>query len=121
MSLTLSEIRHRLVIAAQAEYDRRIQNGANPHSFASYHFDRCITNELKKHIDTSKWKAGNWKELNEAFDDELYNSRYSHWVSNENVDYGNGQWAVGAFLNSAEAWSTPGFAEAYSYNSNHGG
>jgi len=121
MTLTLSEIRHKLVIAAQEEYDRRIEKGIHPYSMASYNFASVINTELVKHVDTSEWKAGNWKELNSAIDKTLYNELYNPFSSNEDVDFANGQWAVSAVLRSSEAWATPGFAEAYRYHSIHGG
>ena len=119
--MTLSEIRHKLVVAAQKEYDDRIARGVHPYSMASYHFTDVIDKELAKHTDTSNWKAGNWKELNRAVDKSLYNELYDPFKSNEDVDFANGQWAVSAVLRSNEAWATPGFAEAYRYHSVHGG
>jgi len=119
--MTLSEIRHRLVVAAQKEYDDRIDRGIHPYSMASWHFSDCINEELSRHVDISEWKAGNWKELNRAVDKSLYNELYNPFESNENVDFANGQWAVSAVLRSNEAWATPGFAEAYRYHSIHGG
>jgi len=118
---SLSEIRHKLVIAVQKEYDDRIARGIHPYSMASYHFDNCINEELAKHVDTSNWKADNWKELNSAVDKSLYNELWNPFSSNENVDFANGQWAVSAVLRSNEAWATPGFAEVYRYHSIHGG
>jgi hypothetical protein len=108
MTLTLSEIRHKLVVACQAEYDRRIVNGVHPYAIASYHFNNVVTNELEKYVDTSDWKAGNWRELNRAYAEK----------DNSNSE---GQWAVTACLRQTEAWATPGFAEAYQYHSLHGG
>ena len=49
--MTLSEIRHKLVVAAQKEYDDRIARGIHPYSMASYHFDNCINEELSKDVD----------------------------------------------------------------------
>ena len=121
MTLSLSEIRHKLVLACQAEYDRRIECGIHPYAIASYHFDSIFDKELEKYVDTSEWKAGNWRDLNRAFDPSLYNKKRSDFGSNEGVDFCQGQWAVGAICNSAEAWATPGFAEAYRYHSVHGG
>ena len=118
---TLSEIRHLLVIAAQEEYDRRIDRGIHPYSMASYHFTNVIGKELARHVEYKEWKAGNWRELNKAIDISLYNKLHNPFSSNEDVDFGNGQWAVKAYLSSAEAWATPGFAEAYRYNSIWGG
>ena len=119
--MILSEIRHKLVVAAQKEYDDRIARGVHPYSMASYHFTDVIDKELAKHTDTSNWKADNWKELNRAVDKSLYNELYNPFKSNEDVDFANGQWAVSAVLRSNEAWATPGFAEAYRYHSIHGG
>jgi len=121
MTLTLSEIRHKLVVAAQEEYDRRIDRGIHPYSMASYHFGAVINAELVKHVDISDWKAGNWRELNKAIDNSLYNELYNPFESNEGVDFANGQWAASAVLRSNEAWATPGFTEAYRYHSIHGG
>lgn len=118
---SLSEIRHKLVVAAQKEYDDRIARGVHPYSMSSYHFASCIREELAKHVDTSDWKADNWKELNSAVDKTLYNELYDSFSSNEDTDFANGQWAVSAVLSSNEAWATPGFAAAYRYNSIHGG
>ena len=121
MTQTLSEIRHKLVVAAQKEYDDRIKRGVHPYSMASYHFDNCISEELAKHVDVSDWKAGNWKDLNKSVDKTLYNKLWNPFDSNEGVDFANGQWAVSAVLRSNEAWATPGFAEAYRYHSVRGG
>ena len=110
---SLSEIRHLLVIAAQKEYDEIISRGVHPYAIASYHFTSVIDNELSKYVDYKEWKADNWKELDKAFDMKYYNKRRSHFGDNEGVDFCQGQWAVGAYLNSAAAWATPGFAEAY--------
>jgi len=121
MTLTLFEIRHKLVVAAQEEYDRRIDRGIHPYSMASYHVGAVINEELAKHVDISDWKAGNWRELNEAIDKSLYNKLRNPFGSNEDVDFASGQWAVSANLSSSEAWATPGFEEAYRYHSIHGG
>ena len=121
MTQSLSDIRHLLVIAAQKEYDNLIAKGIHPYAIASYHFDNCISEELSKHIDYEDWKADNWRELDRAFDMKYYNKRRSNFGDNEGVDFCQGQWAVGAYLNSAQAWATPGFAEAYRYHSIHGG
>jgi hypothetical protein len=118
---TLSEIRHLLVIAAQEEYDRRIDRGIHPYSMASYHFTNVIDKELARHFEYKEWKAGNWRELNKAIDKSLYNKIRNPFGSNEDVDFASGQWAVKAYLSSAEAWATPGFAEAYRHNSTWGG
>tara|TARA_B100000214_G_scaffold326015_1_gene263834 strand:+ start:6751 stop:7116 length:366 start_codon:yes stop_codon:yes gene_type:complete len=121
MEKSLSDIRHLLVIAAQKEYDDRIAKGAHPYSMASWQFSNCISEELAKHVDISDWKAGNWRELNKAIDKTHYNKLRDPFSDNEDVDFASGQWAVGAVLNSNEAWATPGFAEAYRYHSIHGG
>lgn len=121
MTKSLSDIRHLLVIAAQKEYDDLISKGVHPYSIASWQFSECINEELSKHIDISDWKAGNWRELNKSLDKTHYNKIRNSFGSNEGVDFCQGQWAVGAVLNSAEAWATPGFAEAYRYHSIHGG
>lgn len=113
MTLTLSQIRHKLVVAVQKNYDDRIARGIHPYSMASYHFTDCINKELEKHVDPSDWKADNWKELNSAVDKSLYNKLYDPFNSNKDVDFANGQWAVSAVLSSKEAWATPGFSEAY--------
>ena len=121
MTQTLSELRHKLVQAAQAEYDRMIAAGKHPYAIASYHFGGVISEELSKYIDISDWKADNWRELNKAFDQSYYNKRRSDFGSNEGVDFCQGQWAVGAVLSSNEAWATPGFEEAYRWHSIWGG
>ena len=109
MTLTLSEIRGKLVLACQAEYDRRISNGVHPYAIASYDFNSIFTKELAKYIDTSNWKPGDWRKLMRALpkDPDASNSE--------------GQWAVSAICNSNQAWATPGFAQAYRYHSIHGG
>ena len=56
-----------------------------------------------------------------AIDKSLYNKLRNPFGSNEDVDFAHGQWAVSANLSSSVAWATPGFAEAYRYNSIHGG
>ena len=110
--MSLSAIRHQLVLAAQAEYDARIARGIHPYAMASYHFDDCISRRLRELVDTKGWKAGNWSELNRAYDASLYphivETRYGKEGPNS-----NGLWAVGAFLGSAAAYATPGFFEAY--------
>ena len=118
---TLFELRHLLVVAAQEEYDRRIARGIHPYSMASYHFTDAIDEELAKHVDYEDWKADNWRELNKAIDCSLYNKLHDPFSSNEDVDFANGQWLVSAYLSSAEAWATPGFAEAYRWHSVWGG
>ena len=110
---TLSQIRQQLVVAAQKEYDRRIDKGVHPYSMSSHNFSRVIIEKLKEHIDISDWRADNWRALNGAFEMPFI-------TSNEDTDFSSGLWAVGAVLNSKEAWSTPGFAEAYQYHSVHG-
>ena len=121
MIITLAEIRHKLVVAAQEEYDRRIEKGIHPYSMASYHFGAVINAELAKYVDISDWKADNWHELNSAIDRKLYNKLHNPFDSNEDVGFANGQWAVKANLSSSQAWATPGFAEAYRYHSIYGG
>ena len=118
---TLFELRHLLVVAAQEEYDRRIAKGIHPHSMASYHFTDAIDEELAKYVDYEDWKADNWRELNKAIDRSLYNKLRDPFSSNEDVDFASGQWLVSAYLSSAEAWATPGFAEAYRWHSFWGG
>ena len=109
MTLTLSEIRHKLVLACQVEYDRRIECGIHPYAIASYHFNKTFDKELAKHIDTSNWKAGDWRKLMNTLPEDA------------DASNSEGQWAVSAICNSAQAWATPGFAEAYRYHSIHGG
>jgi hypothetical protein len=118
---TLAEIRHMLVVAAQKDYDDRIARGIHPYAMASYHFTAVIDKELAKHVEYKTWKADNWRELDKAFDIKYYNRQRSHFGDNEGVDFCQGQWAVGAYLNSAQAWATPGFAEAYRHHSVYGG
>ena len=110
---SLSEIRHLLVIACQEAYDRDIKSGVHPYAIASYHYEKTLDDELEKHIDTTDWKADNWRQLHKAFDQKYYNKRRSDFGSNDGVDFCQGQWAVGAILNSKQAWATPGFTEAY--------
>ena len=100
---TLFEIRRFLVVATQAEYDRRIAAGFHPYSMASYHFEKVFHEELSKHVDTADWKLENWRRLQAAIDPEC----------NTEVDLSKGRWAVAAILNSIQAWATPGFSEAY--------
>ena len=108
----LAEIRHLLVLAAQKEYDDRIKAGVHPYEMASYHFSDCISEELKKHVDTSNWKAGNWYALQEA--QEFYEYEVVHDKYGQNVGpLSSGLWAVSACINSTASWATPGFAEAY--------
>ena len=110
---SLAEIRHLTVLAAQKEYDRRIECGIHPYSMASYHFERCIYEELKKHVDISDWKAGNWHALQKARDFYEYKIVFDKY--NQNIGpLSNGLWAVSACISSTAAWATPGFAEAYS-------
>lgn len=109
---SLAEIRHLLVVAAQKDYDDRIARGVHPYAMASYHFERCIYEELKKHIDISDWKAGNWNALQKARDFYEYEVVFDKY--NRNVGpLSNGLWAVSACISSTAAWATPGFAEAY--------
>ena len=70
----------------------------------------------KNHLDITDWKAGNWKKLGDSYDASLYNKRYNPFEDVDDVDYGNGQWAVAACMRSQEAYSTPGFCQA---NVNH--
>ena len=118
--IKLSQIRHQLVLAAQEEYDRMIERGVHPYAIASYHFDKVISTELSKHLDVTNFKKENWKQLQEAagfYEYEIVCDKY-----NQNVGpLSKGLWAVAAFLSSSEAWSSPGFAEAYWYHAIHGG
>ena len=98
-SMNLSDIYYHLVVAAQAEYDARIARGIHPYSMASYHFSDAIAKELDKHVDSSGWKAENWKALIAA---------QPKIEGNE-----NGRWAVSAVVGSWKAYATPGFFEAY--------
>ena len=109
MSLSLPEIRQKLVLACQAEYDRRISNGVHPYAIASYNFNKVFDEELAKHIDVSNWKADDWLKLMNALPED------------SDASNSEGQWAVSAICNSNQAWATPGFAEAYRYHSIHGG
>ena len=109
---SLSEIRHLMVLAAQKEYDRLIEAGVHPYAIASYHFTKCIFEELEKHVDTNDWKAENWEALQKAhgfYEYELVFDKYKQNVG----PLSNGLWAVSACISSKAAWSTPGFAEAY--------
>ena len=109
---SLAEIRHLLVLAAQQEYDARIARGIHPYAMASYHFEKCIYEELNKHVDISDWKAGNWHALQKARDFYEYEIVFDKY--NQNVGpLSNGLWAVSACISSTAAWATPGFAEAY--------
>lgn len=117
---TLSEIRHLMVLAAQKEYDARIERGIHPYSMASYHFTKVIDKELAKHVEYKGWKADNWRELNKARDFYEYKIVLDEYNQNKGP-LSSGLWAVRACLSSAEAWATPGFAEAYRYHSTHGG
>ena len=108
-TLTLVEVRQKLVLACQAEYDRRISNGVHPYAMASYHFNSTFDSELEKYIDVSNWKAGDWRKLMNALPED------------PDASNSEGQWAVGAICNSAQAWATPGFAEAYRWHSIWGG
>tara|TARA_A100001011_G_scaffold379908_1_gene446491 strand:- start:1556 stop:1927 length:372 start_codon:yes stop_codon:yes gene_type:complete len=109
---SLAEIRHLLVIAAQKEYDDRIKAGLHPYTMASYHFNDCISEELKKHVDTSGWKSGNWTSIQTATGFYEYEVVLDKYGQNEGP-LSNGLWAVGAYLRSKAAYATPGFAEAY--------
>ena len=108
----LAEIRHLLVVAAQKDYDDRIARGIHPYAMASYHFNKCISEELSKHVDVSAWKADNWKDLNSAFGFYEYKTILDKY--NRNIGpLSNGLWAVGAYLSTSAAYATPGFFEAY--------
>ena len=109
---SLAEIRHLMVLAAQKEYDRRIECGIHPYAIASYHFNDCIYEVLNEHVDISDWKAENWHALQKARDFYEYEIVFDKY--NRNVGpLSNGLWAVSACINSTAAWATPGFAEAY--------
>ncbi len=110
---SLSEIRHLLVVAAQKDYDDRIARGIHPYAMASYHFNKSISEELAKHVDISNLKADNYKALNEAYDPADYPDTYRNKYRELVGPYGNGLWAVGAYLSSSQAYATPGFFEAY--------
>jgi hypothetical protein len=108
--MELEDIRHQLVLAAQKHYDDLIENGAHPYSIASYHFEKVISDKLLEYVDTSTWKADNYKELQYSMDSSIYPGAPGEKVVGRPDE---GLWAVGAILNSKEAWATPGFAEAY--------
>lgn len=109
---SLSEIRHALVVAAQKEYDDRISSGIHPYAIASYHFEKCISEELNKHLDEKSMKKDDWKAL--QFATGFYEYKIIRDKYNQNVGpFSSGLWAVSAYLSSNEAWATPGFAEAY--------
>jgi len=110
---SLSEIRHLLVVAAQKDYDDRIARGIHPYAMASYHFNKSISEELAKHVDISNLKADNYKALNEAYDPADYPDTYRNKYRELVGPYGNGLWAVSAYLSSSQAYATPGFFEAY--------
>jgi len=116
---TLSEIRHLMVLAAQQEYDRRIARGIHPYSMASYHFTKVINAELAKHVEYKGWQAGNWHALQGAADFYEYEIVFDKYKQNQGP-LSKGLWAVSACLSSAEAWATPGFADAYRFNTVHG-
>jgi len=117
---TLSEIRHLMVLAAQKEYDRRIERGIHPYAMASYHFTKVIDEELAKHVEYKGWKADNWRSLQKANDFYEYEIIFDEYKQNKGP-LSSGLWAVSAYLNSAQAWATPGFAEAYQHHSVWGG
>ena len=104
--MELKDIRHQLVLAAQNHYDELMEDGMSPYAIASYHFEEVISKKLSEFVDTSAWKAGNYKELQYSMDATIY-------PSESGKEPGEGLWAVGAILSSKEAWATPGFAEAY--------
>ena len=109
---SLAEIRHHLVVAAQKDYDDRIARGVHPYAMASYHFNKCISEELSKHIDVSNWGSGNWTGIQVAtgfYDYEIVLDKYGQ----NKGPLSNGLWAVGAYLRSNAAYATPGFFEAY--------
>ena len=109
---SLAEIRHLLVLAAQAEYDSLIEHGVHPYSMSSHQFSSCIIQELARHIDVSDWKSGNWTGIQTAtgfYDYEIVLDKYGQ----NNGPYSNGLWAVEACLRSSAAYATPGFTEAY--------
>ena len=109
---SLAEIRHLLVVAAQKDYDDRIERGIHPYAMASYHFNECISEELSKHIDVSNWGSGNWTSIQTAtgfYDYEIVLDKYGQ----NKGPLSSGLWAVGAYLRSNAAYATPGFFEAY--------
>ena len=109
---SLAEIRHLLVVAAQKDYDDRIERGIHPYAIASYHFNECISEELSKHVDVSNWGSGNWTSIQTAtgfYDYEIVHDKYGQ----NKGPLSNGLWAVGAYLRSSAAYATPGFFEAY--------
>ena len=109
---SLAEIRHLLVVAAQKDYDDRIARGIHPYAMASYHFNKCISEELSKHVDVSNWGSGNWTSIQTAtgfYDYEIVRDKYGQ----NKGPYSNGLWAVGAYLSSSAAYATPGLFEAY--------
>jgi hypothetical protein len=108
-TLTLVEVRQKLVLACQAEYDRKIAKGVHPYAMAFWDFGNAFAEELEKYVDTSDWKAGNWRELMRSLPED------------PDASNSEGQWAVGAICNSNQAWSTPGFEEAYRWHSVWGG
>ena len=109
---SLAEIRHLLVLVAQKEYDSRVEAGVHPYEIASYHFNDCIAEELKKHADTSDWKSGNWTSIQVAKGFYEYEVVLDKYGQNDGP-LSNGLWAVGAYLRSKAAYATPGFTEAY--------
>ena len=58
-------------------------------------------------------KADNYKALNEAYDPADYPDTYRNKYRELVGPYGNGLWAVGAYLSTSQAYATPGFFEAY--------
>lgn len=109
---SLAEIRHLLVVAAQKDYDDRIARGIHPYAIHLHHFNKCISEELSKHVDVSNWGSGNWTSIQTAtgfYDYEIVLDKYGQ----NKGPFSNGLWAVGAYLSSSAAYATPGFFEAY--------
>jgi len=108
--MELKDIRHQLVLAAQKHYDELMEDGMSPYAIASYHFEEVISKKLSEYVDTSNWKAGDYKELQYSMDCSVYPGDPGEKVEGRPDE---GIWAVGAILSSKVAWATPGFAEAY--------
>tara|TARA_Y100000310_G_C20028053_1_gene510500 strand:+ start:146 stop:487 length:342 start_codon:yes stop_codon:yes gene_type:complete len=108
--MELKDIRHQLVLAAQKHYDELMEGGMSPYAIASYHFEGVISDKLSEYVDTSSWKAGDYKELQYSMDASAYPGDPGEKVDGRPDE---GLWAVGAVLSSKEAWAMPGFAEAY--------
>ncbi len=112
--MELKDIRHQLVLAAQKHYNSLIEGGMSPYAIASYHFEKVISDKLSEYVDTSGWKADNYKELQCSMDPSMYPAKSSSQLCYPLLGRpGDGLWAVGAVLSSKEAWAMPGFAEAY--------